>query len=346
MKQIGVMKTKLLILFIGIYSHSFLFAFDVNLMINKNTFVYEKYNFSVTNVIDARINQKNAVGYYYGGLLNKKLSVGNDSLDKELIRFFNKYSKSFYEPTKIILVINQLNLTEIKFKNADDFEFTLAFDYYRVVGNTARLEYSQFIKFDKGAGTIKENSIAKGFSEAMAFAFLQFKNQLMYYKPLVFTPLLLEDLKVKLTEKLTKRICEAKINEGLYFNINQLLKNAPVISSGCTISNDSTLLSGKTTSINCNSYLVKKAFAIVKNEQLYLYISDGVYLPAEIESNGDIYLKDLYYKRKNNVFSNGLLGGLRGFSPLLALASDITELSQKGELIKIQLDETSGVLHL
>lgn len=340
------MKIKIFILFSCLCKFDLCFGFDVKLMISKNAFVYEKYNFSVVKVIDGRISPSTPTGFFFKGLLDKKLSVGNDSLDKELTRYFNKYQKSFYEPTKIILVVNQLNLSEIRYKNIDDFEFTLAFDYYRVVDNLVKLEYSQYIKYDKGAGIDKEKSIEKGFSEAMAFAFLQFKNQIMYYKPLAYTPMLIEDLSNILARKQIKRIGDSKLVEGIFFNINQLLKNAPVITAEYNLVNDSALQKSKPVTIICKSYLVKKAYALVEKQQLYIYISDGIYLPAEIDSSGNIFLKDLYYKKKNNIFNNSLIAGLRGFIPLLALASDISELAQKGESTKVQIDDQTGQLRL
>lgn len=345
--SIYIMNIKLFILLSCLCKFNLCFAFDVKLMISKNAFVYEKYNFSIVKVIDARISPSTPTGFFFQGALIKKFSVGNDSLDKELAGYFKKNQKSFHEPTtKMILVINQLNLTEIRYKNIDDFEFTLAFDYYRVVDNTAKLEYSQFIKYDKGAGINKENSIVKGFSEAMAFAFLQFKNQIMYYKPLAFTPILTEDLTSSLTRKLVKRIVGVQLNDGIFFNINQLLKNAPVITSGYSLAKDSALQKAQPVTIECKTYLAKKAFALVEKQQLYIYISDGIYLPGEIDDNGSIFLKDLYYKKKYNVLNTSWVYGLRAFIPLLALASDISEFVPKGELIKVQIDDQTGQLRL
>jgi hypothetical protein len=321
-----------------------LFAFDVNLALDKNAFVYEKYNFCIVDVIDARINKEVPSGFFYQGLLNKKHTVGNDSLSKSLVRYLNKHTKPFYESTKIILVINQLNITEIVSNNIDDFEFTIGFDYYRVTDNSAKLEYSQYLRYYKGAGLNKENAINKGFSETFAAAFLQFKNQLMYYKPPVFTPVNITDLYNKLTEPINPS-STSQITDGVYFNIAQLLKNAPALVSGYTVK-DSALFSAQPAVIDSKTYLVKKAFAIVKSGQLFLHLSDGIYLPATVESDGTISLKDLYYQKKKNIFNNSAITGLKGYFSLLAIASDIANLAEKGELVKIKLDTQTGTLTL
>lgn len=341
------MKKKLLIvLILGFCNLKVLLAFDATFMLNKDAFVYEKYNFSITNVIDARPDKQKAIGFYYSGLLNKKLSAGNDSLDKELLRYFLKYPKSFYDPTKMMLVINQINLIEIVSGNVDDFELTLAFDYYRKTENTAKLEYSQYLKFYKSAGLNKPNGINKAFSEAMAAAFLQFKNQIMYYKPLEFTALLTEDLEKKLNTNIIKRLDQTNANDGLYFNINQLMKNAPVVTSNYKIVNDSTLINFHPIVIDSKTYLVKKVFAFVKNGQLYIHISDGIYLPAVIEADGKIVLKDIYFKRKEKMLNNTSLAGLRPFFPLVALIRDINDLSGRTEILKVYVDEETGELKI
>lgn len=324
-----------------------LFAFDATFMLNKDAFVYEKYNFSIAKVIDARTDKQKAIGVYYEGLLtNKKRLAGNDSIDKELQRYFLKYPKSFYEPTKIVLVINQINLIEIIDKNADDFELTLALDYYRVTETTVKLEYSQYLKYDRSTGINKPDGISKLFSTAMAAAFLQFKNQVMYYKPLEFTPMQTEDLVKRLNSKMIRRIDSSNANDGLYFNINQLIKNAPVVTSNYKIVNDSALSNNLPVTIDSKSYLVKKVFAFVKNGHLYIYMGDGIYLPAIIETDGKISLKDIYYREKEKRFNNPLLTGLKVFSPIFAIISDLTAASAKKEGVKVYVDEETGELKI
>lgn len=319
-------------------------AFDGTFMLNKDAFVYEKYNFSIAKVVDARFNKQKPTGFYYEGLLNKIQTVGNDTISSELERFFLKHHKSFYEPTKIILVINQINLIEILNGNTDDFEITLAFDYYRITENMAKLEYSQYLKFDKSAGLNKASGLNKIFSEAMAAAFLQFKNQIMYYKPLEFTAQQTEDLVKRLNSLPVKRIESANGNDGLYFNIGQLIRNAPVLTSNYKIINDSALINFQPVLIDCKSYLVKKAFAFIKNNQLYIYISDGKYLPAVVEADGRIFLKEIYYKKKENIFNNKTLANLRAFSPLLRTIKIIKDVTADSDQLKIQVDEETGQL--
>jgi len=341
------MKTKIfIILFLFFGCFKTLLAFDATFMLNKDAFVYEKYNFSIAKVIDGRPDKQKAIGIYYQGLLNKKLLVGNDSIDKELARYFLKYPKSFYEPTKIILVINQINLIEILNKRIDDFELTLAFDYYRITGNTAKLEYSQYLKYYRGAGTYKPDDISKLFSTTMAAAFLQFKNQIMYYKPLEFTALQTEDLVKRLNSKIIRRIDSTNANDGLYFNIHQLIKNAPVVTSNYKIVSDSALLNNQAVEIDSKTYLVKKVFAFVKSGRLYIYMSDGIYLPAVIEADGKIGLKDIYYKEKDKMFNNSAIAGLRALVPVLAIISDIANLSGKTEKVKVYVDQETGGLKL
>ncbi|MBA3682224.1 MAG: hypothetical protein H0W73_13860 [Bacteroidetes bacterium] len=342
------MKLKsLVILFFSLCISKALFAFDATFMLNKDAFVYDKYNFSIVKVIDARIDKQKPIGIYYNGLLsNKKQTVGNDSINKELERHFLKYPKSFYEPTKIILVINQINLIEILNKRIDDLELTLAFDYYRVNENTAKLEYSQYLKYDKGAGTFKPDDINKLFSSAVAAAFLQFKNQIMYYKPLEFTALHTEELEKKLNSKIIRRIDSANANDGLYFNIHQLIKNAPVVTSNYKIVSDSALLNNQAVAVDSKTYLVKKVFAFVKNSQLYIYMGEGIYLPAIIEGDGKIMLKDVYYKEKEKKFNNPFITGLKVFVPVLAIISDINDLSKNREEVKVYIDEETGQLKI
>lgn len=342
------MKIKLIFfLFFSFYSFKTLLAFDASFMLNKDAFVYEKYNFSISKVVDARPDKQKAIGIYYKGLLlNKKFLVGNDSIDKEMERYFLKYPKSFYQSTKIILVINQINLIEIINKNADDFELTLALDYYRVTENTAKLEYSQYLKYDRGAGMNKPDDINKLFSTAMAAAFLQFKNQVMYYKPLEFTALQTEDLVKKLSSKIVWRIDSTNANDGLYFNIHQLIKNAPVVTSNYNIVSDSALLNNQVVAIDSKTYLVKKVFAFVKSGRIYIYMGDGIYLPAIVEADGRIALKDLYYKGKEKMFNKSSLAALRIFFPLLAVISDVNDLSGKGETVKVYVDEETGELKI
>ncbi len=335
-----------LLIFSFCFSKS-VFGFDATFMLNKDAFVYEKYNFSIVKVIDARIDKQKPIGIYYPGLLsNKKQTIGNDSIDKELERFFFKYPKSFYEPTKIILVINQINLIEAIDKTNDDLELSLAFDYYRVIENTAKLEYSQYLKYNRSAGVNKPENISKLFSTAVAAAFLQFKNQIMYYKPLEFTALQTEDLVKKLNTKVIRRIDSVNANDGLYFNIQQLIKNAPAVTSNYKIVNDSALLNNKAVVIDSKTYLVKKVFAFVKSSQLYIYIGEGIYLPAIVEASGKIAIKDFYYEGKDKMFNNAPLAGLWPFFPLIALIEDINDLTRKTQKIKIYIDEETGQLKI
>lgn len=337
----------MLIIFFSFYSFKILLAFDATFMLNKDAFVYEKYNFSIAKVIDARPDKQKPIGIYYEGILSKKKAfVGNDSIDKELMQYFSKYPKSFYEPTKIILVINQINLIEIINKRTDDLEITLAFDYYRITENTAKLEYSQYLKYDRGVGDFAPDDINTLFSSAMATAFLQFKNQIMYYKPIEFTALQTEDLVKRLNSKVIRRIDSSNANDGLYFNIHQLIKNAPVVTSNYKIISDSALLSNKAVTIDSKNYIVKKVFAFVKNGQLYIYMGDGIYLPAIFEADGKIALKDLFYGGKEKMFNKTSLAGLRSFFPLLALISDLNDLSGKDKMIKVYVDEETGELKI
>jgi hypothetical protein len=124
------------------------------------------------------------------------------------------------------------------------------------------------------------------------------------------------------------------------------MKNAPVVTSNYKIVNDSALLNSHPIVIDSKTYLVKKVFAFVKNNQLYIHISDGIYLPAVIEADGKIVLKDVYFKRKEKILNNTALAGLRPFFPLVALISDISDLSGRTEILKVYVDEETGELKI
>jgi len=341
------MKLRSVIIFLAFFTAKQLFAFDATFMLNKDAFVYEKYNFSIVKVIDARGDKQKPIGIYHPGLLStKKQTVGNDSIASELQRYFAKYPKSFHESARIILVINQINLIEAIDKKNDDLELTLAFDYYRVTENTAKLEYSQYFKQNRSAGMNKPESINKLFSTAMTAAFLQFKNQIMYYKPLESGSIQITELENKLSGKVVRRIERSNANNGLYFNIHQLIKNAPALSSNYNIISDSALANNQPVQIDSKTYLVKKVFAFVKEGRIYIYIGEGIYVPAIIEEDGKISIMDFYYDGKEDKFNKAPLAGLWPYFPLAALINDIKGLSDKTGKIKVYIDEETGELKI
>lgn len=273
------------------------YCFDYTVKLDKNAFVYQKYNFYIQDVYDCRLVPKKPIGILKGDLSKEKI-VGNSTLADDLKTFFSKDTSSFSKSTRIILVINQLNLLSCDM----DFGFTLGLDYYKIKGDSAVLVYSQFTKQSEDQKLNTQKYLNKTFSKALEMAFLDFKNQLWYYKALNSEAVKISELEKIIRARLSPDFNTQIMKDGIYTNINQLRLNQPVVTSGYILRSDTSLKQRRPTYIKNTSLLIKKAFSIVRKGQIYIYFNNNTYYPASLDSSGSMFLKKVYLPSDDREF--------------------------------------------
>lgn len=340
MKNIYLKSTILILFLLG---QTCGFAFEHSITLNAGIFENVKFNFSFVNAIDGRLNKNKSLGYFCKDFSEVKESIGNDSLCEELNIFFKKNSSSFDNSNKIILVINQINIKEIKNSNRDDFEFSLSFDYYKTIGNKCILFYKQFIIYDGRVRMSKLKAINRVFSEAIKFALSDFNNKLPALPKVSDEVIDTSILYNLVTNKSSQVVNNKNIKDGLYFSGKDLYLNKPSSLTNCIIP-DTAIIRKRNISLKSDNCPEGKAYAFVKFGRIFIYIIDDNYIEALIDNDGKLYLPNI---RRPNITStstdpNMILGLYFGVLDGMAQRFPINAL-QEGEKINIYADLETGL---
>lgn len=303
------------------------FAFDFKVSLNKKTFEDESFDFLIQKVVDARLNKQKPIGTV---MVSFSLSntVGNDSLGYEMNNFFNGKPEMFDAKTKIIIVINQLNIRYIREK-ADttgkkaELEFSIAIDYYLEGGKTCGLLYQQFFKFKKSTSNTKiTKDINKGFSETIKSALIDFKKQLKINKKEkgIRRQCNTDSLFQFLANKPEQVVTNQNIKDGLYFSCKDLYLNNPGAISNYSFT-DSTGLGQRPLIVKVPDYILERVYAIVKDKRIYIYIGGGNYKEALLEEDGKLFFADI----TSAIISNDTKASSVPIGVLSSLASTIKQ---------------------
>ena len=268
-------------------------AFDYKVSINEKSFEDESFNFFVQKVIDARLNKQKPIGALVAGFSLNKQTVGNDSLDYEMNALFARKPEIFNASTKVIMVINQLNLRYIKSADGKktDLEFSVAIDYYLAEAKTYGLLYQQFFKYKvntKSADKITRD-INKGFSETIKNALTDFKKQLNTNKAVVRKECNTDSLIQFLTGKPEQMVTKQVIKDGLYFSCKDLYLNNPGVVSNYFFT-DSTGLGQRPLIVRASGYIMERVYAIVRAKKIFVYTGGGNYKEALLGDDGKLFI--------------------------------------------------------
>ncbi len=284
------MGTKYLLILFSAFFIKSSFAFDYKVKIRWNAFEGSKYNFSIVNVIDARLNKDKSIGSLLSGWYKKK-TVGNDSLGPELTAFFKAKRPMFDTSTKIILVIKQLNIRYLKGYSMlsgrfEAFENVVSLDYYKIKGNTCALFYQQYFRHKEDA-TNSETNFAINFtlSETLKFAFNDFNDQLKNHKSFSLAGLDVPAFCNSFNDKPKQVINNQNIKDGIYLSCRDFYLNQPTLLDDYNLSDN---ISEKPITIKSSNGIIAKAFAIVLAKKIFIYVTDNKYREAVLDNNASL----------------------------------------------------------
>ena len=290
-----------------------------------------KFNFSIVKVIDGRLNKQKPIGSLTAGFSFNKETVGNDSLGEQMTLFFKNKPNIFDASTKVILIINQLNLRYIRGTNEmggkkEELEVLISLDYYLAGEKTSGLLYQQYYKHRENVTFVAK--VSKGInvavSEALINAMTDFKNQINENKVIVRKEFSNDSLFQFFANKPTQVITNQNINDGIYFSIKDLYLNKPGVVNNYYF-NDSTAIGQKSISVKSTGYKLDRVYAIVKSKRLFIYIGGGNYKEALLSDDGKLFFPD--------ITSSNISSSARGGSAAVGIASAFLPLGFIGGIV-------------
>jgi hypothetical protein len=309
--------------------HIACFAFDYTFGLREKNFNDIKYNFTLVKVVDARLNKQKPIGSLMTGFALHNETVGNDSLEEQMNLFFKNRPEIFEQATKVIMVINQLNLRYIKERNdatgkKEELELSIAIDYYLSGDKTCGLLYQQFFKFRESIATTisTRKGLDVAFSETIKGALKDFKKQLDTYKPLVRKEYAADSLFQSFSNKPAQVVSNQNIKDGLYFSCKDIYLNKPGVLSNYALSDSLGL--GRVVIVKSSDYVVDRVYTIVKAKKIYVYIGGGKYKEALLNDEGKLFFPDV----TSTTLSNGAAVG----SAVVGIASSFFPLGFIGSL--------------
>ncbi len=314
--KLGIKRSVLLIAFVAISAIGL--AFDYKIALQEKTFEDENFNFFIQKVIDARLNKQKPIGVLMAGFSLNKETVGNDSLGEQMTALFAKKPEMFNAATKVIMVINQLNLRYIKSADGKkiELEYTIAIDYYQAGDKSCGLLYQQFFKFKTNVKSADKiiRDINKGFSETIKGALTDFKKQLKTNKVVVRkefdTGMLLQSLENKPAQILSNQ----NIKDGLYFSCKDLYLNNPGILDSYSFT-DTMGIGRNPLIVKAPGYIMERVYAIVRDKRIFIYAGGGNYKAALLGDDGRLVIAgktsaDLLVDVKGAFASVGILNSI------------------------------------
>jgi len=310
-----------------------IFGFEYKVKLGQQFFNNVKYEFSILKVIDGRLNRQKPIGSVAAGFSQKNELIGNDSLGYQMSIFFRNKAEIFDSTEKILLVLNQCNLSRAQGNSfftgqIDDLETTVAFDYYRIVGNKYELIYQQYFKHIESVKFIAKigQGIDMAFSETVKFALWDFNKQVKLKNFFTGEPLTSDSLFNFFNCIQKQAITRQNIKNGLYFSCKDLYLNKPGVTND--VSFDTSALGKKPLSIKSKKFIVEKCYAIVAHKQIFIYTSKNNYKAALISEDGDLYFPDVTKSSISKAASSGsavvgIIGSFLPFGFLGSVAKDV-----------------------
>lgn len=295
--KLTIKRSLLLIAFVALSISSL--AFDYKIGILEKTFEDESFNFFIQKVVDARLNKQKSIGLVVTGFSTDSKTVGNDSLDYQMNTVFGKKPEIFNAATKVIMVINQLNLryinatTDVSGKE-EAIEFSIAIDYYLKEGKTCGLLYQQFFKFKENVKSVNKiaKDINKGFSETIKKALKDFEKQLKTNKAVVRKEFNADSLLQFLSTHPNQVITNQNVKDGLYFSCKDLYLNNPGVIDKYSFT-DSTELGQRPLIVSSPGYVMERVYAIVREKRIFIYLGGGNYKEAVLSADGKLFFPDV-----------------------------------------------------
>ncbi len=328
------MKKSLLIIVAAILNSQlaiFAYGYKVNLL--DEAFKGVKYDFSITKIVDGRLNKKKPMGTILGFSFTQE-PVENDSLGDKMNMFFKNKPEMFNNSIKIILVLNQCNFSNYEQRSmftgkVQNKIFTVSFDYYKLnENNTYTLVYQQYFIHTKNTDNIAKLSkgINLSFSETVKVALLDFNNQLKLKPSIASEEITSDSLFNFLNNRHSQLVTNQNIKDGLYFSCKDLYLNKSGIIKDFLI--DTVRLEKKPASIKikANNYIVEKAYAIVRQKHIYIYIDNNFYKEALLDDNGNLFFPDVTSSTisKGAKVGSATVGLISVFSYLIPFGGTIT----------------------
>jgi hypothetical protein len=331
------MKKKLFFVTLFLFGNLAIFAFEYKVTLQDKYFKKIKYNFSVLKVVDGRLNKQKPIGFIVERIHQqlKQMWVGNDSLEGNMNAFFKSKSQLFDTSLKIMLVVNQCNLRHIYGYSAtggkeQEVEIKISLDYYKLNGDKCELIYQQYYKYTKDAKFISKatKAINASFSEAIRFALIDFNQQVALKKIPAGEGVTLDSLLHFIYNKHSQLVTNQNIKDGLYFSCKDVYLNKPGIFKDFSF--DTSLIGIQPILITTNSYTIGKAFAIVKQKRIFVYINNNSYREALLSNDGELYFPNVtrtILSENARVGSNavGIAGAVLPLGFIGAIASAITQ---------------------
>ena len=255
-------------------------AFDVPVNAVQGELKDAKFNFSIAEVIDARPAPSRPMGMLWDAVNKAKLSVGNAELGAELSAFFTKDQQHFVSDQKLLLVIKQLTIQEVRNRKRICYKITLGVDYFKVAGEKCVLVFQQFLNVPHDATPdTRQQDISIGFTRALIEALRQAERQLANFRTKADVLYAVNALR----DSLLKPVMEASPvtwKDGVYFNTRELLLNEPGYFNRFTLL-DSAKLKNDTLALSSSAFLLQDAYAIVSKGKLYVNVGRNAYVAAE-----------------------------------------------------------------
>jgi hypothetical protein len=270
------------------------FGFEHSIGLRDDAFIGYKYNFSIVKVIDGRLNKKKPVGEFLWGFDFKSKPVGNDSLGIQMDAFFKNHTSSFDTSTKIILVINQLNLRKTGGGKDESIEISLSLDYYKITGNSCVLLYKHYCKHRESVKGIFKASkaIDVSFSETVRLSFDNVENQIIKHGAMSSQEIDVASFYHSFDSVPKQVINTQNMKDGIYFSIKDVFLNQP----GLTAENffpDTAFLGKKPVSLLSPNYLIARAYAVIRFKRIFIYIRDDYYKEAILSEDGKLFFPDV-----------------------------------------------------
>jgi hypothetical protein len=263
---------------------------NIRIELDKNFFNYFNYYFAVDSIIDARTNsEKKELGYYLHQTTRRSLRC--DSLTEGILEGIRDH-KSFHPTRKVVIVLNQIYIRESTGNSGNDYELTLSLDYLVKQSGGYQLSYRQFYVYRMANGLRPNNKrevvINELLTKGLANAFLDYKNQTGYYKPISGKIIPASVVNFVYSNSTVPPQAGQRRN-GVYFSYRDLLYNRPDTVVKYPLPG---LDAFKTANIILKpvSYIGARVFAVVKDNTIFVHTCDGYYSEAKISPLGlDFY---------------------------------------------------------
>jgi hypothetical protein len=285
---------------------------DYKFYFKEDVLKNSKYKFSISEVVDARLNKKKPIGSVLFGMAIHKKTVGNDSIAEEMESGFDKIRQCFDSSNPIILVINQINIRFVysygktKTKGAkEDLEMNVSLEYYKINGNTYDLIYQQYYSHKHNASWefSATNGVSMAFSEAIKLGFEDFDKELSFNRPLNNLKLSYNDFNKLYKLKPSQEVNKKNIKDGIYFSCRDIYLNRPAIIQDFDLKDS--LDNGRCLFIfKTNSTVFHKSYAIIRAGKIFIHFEDYWYKKVLFADDGKLYYaskKDTSIATKNSI---------------------------------------------